>query len=53
MSIDAFNDVDQAVTSYNLVDNEVENQNLPDTIYQPFSANLNPCELVDLSIQDF
>ena len=26
MIVDAFNDVDQAVTSHNLVDNEVENR---------------------------
>ena len=53
MSIDAFNDVDQAVISHNLVDSEVEKQNLPDAIYQSLSANLNSCEFIDLSIQDF
>ena len=56
MSVDVFNDVDQAVTSqssHTLVDNEVEKQNLPDAIYQSFSANLNPFEFIDLSIQDF
>ena len=50
MSVDVFNDVDQAVTSHNFVDNKVEKQNLPDAIYQSFSANLNPCEFIDLSI---
>ena len=53
MSIDAFNDINQAVTSHNLVDNKVEKQNLPDAIFQLFRANLNPCEHIELSIQDF
>ena len=53
MSVDAFNDVDRAVTPHNLVGNEVEKQNLPDAIYQSFCANLNSCEFIDLSIQDF
>ena len=53
MSVNAFNDVDQAVTSHNLVDNKVEKQNLPDANYLSFSANLNPCELFDLRIQYF
>ena len=53
MSVHAFNDVDLAVNAHNLVDNEIEKQNLPDAIYQSFSANLNPCELIDLSFQDF
>ena len=53
MSVDAYNNVDQAVTKHNLVDNKVEEQNLPDAIFQYFRAILNPCELTNLSIQDF